>query len=557
MKTTQSTKSGQAVSLSKSIKFNVLRARARAKVNALLGLCTAGEAGQKIVVSHKSPAWSTGAGWRSFVEYRASGRGADVVTWAAAAAEVAENTRAAQACAARVAAAAAAEVARAAGNGAAIKRLHRLAAIGGAGVELVKGALQVDAKSGAAAMVAAPMAAIGQARLDENGLELGRRAEIARAAAAASRTIGKGWHTEQAKRAQVVYRGLQAEETRARVVAMLRRGLLGRASARAARIGWAMGRRWLRRNSRREALTLAEVGGAAGVDDRKAGIDWAAELQSIAAGVHLRAAAYGVAMVAAPLPACSAIVARGYSGGTVSDLRLAVLGRGRRVDGLPVVSWTSKGRQVAEDSIGIIGRGCAWQWAARQAGRDMHSARYGRGGRDGREVAADWTITGEVAARPFVVAPTRRPSVVQAARDSLAADCWATRRGVTAARAARAAAVTAAEKQETGSELGNALRVHALACKRAEAFGRAMRGQSADCSAFDSWLALGKSGGVVLSAAGRKQAQRMRAEQAKRAADTGAVKVARVALAAGVLVGDEVAQAGTVAPYAAGLSLLA
>lgn len=563
--TTQSKTTSGIVSDSNLVSYNPVRARARAAVNSMLGLVTAGEAGQKIALSSKVAEWSTGGHWRAFVDYRASGRAADVAEWAAESAEVEENKRAARDCAARAAARAAADKARAAGNGAAIARLRRLAECGGAGVDVGKGGVLVVAPSiGAAAMVAASCAAIGHG-------DAGRRAELVTAAAAAKRAIGKGWHTEQAKRAQVVYRGLQAQETQARAVALLRCGLLGRAAARGARIGFAMGRRWLRRNSRREALALVEVCGAAGVDDLGAGADWSGELQSIASGVHLRAAAYGAAMVAAPLPACSALVARGYSGGLSSSLRLAVLGRGRRVDGLPVVEWTDKGRQVAADSIGILGRGCVWIWAARQAGRDMHSARYGRGGRDGKEVAADWSIVGDmraacafevelaqgvqgpvlpaalasVTSNPWHCAPSRRPSVVQAARDSLAADCRDLRAKLAAARAAAAAAPSRAAKVEAGAVVGGLLHSLSSACKRARALGRAMRGQVADCS---DWITYAPSGRFILTPAGRKMAERLRDARELAAAASGAVKVARVALPARVLVGDELASGDSVAP---------
>jgi len=202
----------------------------------------------------------------------------------------------------------------------------------------------------------------------------------------------------------------------------------------------------------------------------------------------LRADAYGVAMVAAPLPACSAIVARGYSGGVVSSLRSAVLGRGRRVDGLPVVEWSDKGRQVAADSIGTIGRGCVWLWAARIAGREMHTARYGRGGRDGREVAADWSILGSVRVRPFMVAPSRRPSVVVAVRDELALRLWSARRGVEVARRAALAAVGPVARLAAGSMLGAARMALDSATDTALLIGRAMAGRSVPSHQLARWV---------------------------------------------------------------------
>ena len=540
MNKTLQPKTGQVVNLSESLKFNIGRARARAITNELLNFVSPGEAGQRVVVSSCSAAWSAGPSWRSAAEYRASGRGEDDRARAVATDEAAEYRQAAQSYAARAATAAAGEAARAAGNGAALVRLHRLAEWGGAGVEVGRGgALVVAPVIGAAAMVAASSAAVGVG-------DVGRRAALVRAGSAAKRSIGKGWHAAQATRAQVVYRGLLAEETRARAAALLRGGLLGRASARAARIGWAMGRRWLRRNSRREALAISEVGAAAGVDDLQAGDDWAAELQSIAAGVHLRAAAYGTSMVAAPHLACAAIVARGFSGGVVASLRLAVLGRGRRVDGLPVVEWTRKGRQVAADSIGTIGRGCVWLWAARQAGRELHSARYGRDGRDGREVAADWSVMGRIQARPLVVAPTRRPSVVQAARDSLALGIWSARKGVEVARRAAMAAVGPVARIAMGSALGSARSAFIAAVQRAEIFGAALRGESIPDHVMQAWMSIDTQGRAVMTAAGRAQAKRTRAAMAARMALL--VPVARAAARAGALAGDEVAESDSVAP---------
>ena len=537
MKAKQNTKSGAITSCAKSIRYNCIRARARASVNVMLGLVTAGEAGQSPpVVRQAARGWSNSPAWIPSAIYRAgAGAAAErrgfAAAASAAAATVATDQQAARDCATRARDAIAAAVARAAGNGAALARLHRLAELGGAGVELRKGALVVAPVMGAAAMVAASCAAIGAP-------DSGRRAAIFQAQAAAKRAIGKGWHSSESAREQVRLRSLLAAETLARGARLLRSGLLGRASARAARIGWAMGRRWLRGNSRREALAVAEIGAAAGVDDKQAGDDWAAELQAIAGAVHLRAAAYGVAMVAAPLPACSAIVARGYSGGLVSSLRSAVLGRGRRVDGLPVVEWSDKGRQVAADSIGTIGRGCVWLWAARIAGREMHTARYGRGGRDGREVAADWSILGSVRVRPFMVAPSRRPSVVVAVRDELALRLWSARRGVEVARRAALAAVGPVARLAAGSMLGAARMALDSATDTALLIGRAMAGRSVPSHQLARWVE-SDADGVRLTPAGRTAAKRLRKSLSARLPLL--VPVRRVAVMAGALAGDELA----------------
>lgn len=131
---------------------------------------------------------------------------------------------------------------------------------------------------------AVAMAPLGADRADI------RRPWLERLKAASLRSIGRGWHTDQAARAAVEYTAARAAEVRVVAAGLLRRGLVGRAAARAARIGKAQAARWLHQNSRREALSLREVGAAAGVDDLGAGADWSAELQSISGAVHQRAA---------------------------------------------------------------------------------------------------------------------------------------------------------------------------------------------------------------------------------------------------------------------------
>ena len=651
MKNTEKSKSGQIVNLSKSLVVNQLQARARAKINIALGLVSPLEAGVTAPRWSSSLArmardWSTSPAWRAADVRRgglaeslrmadtAAGRdaieaarveaagllsrsdwlmvtapprvaagvmAAHVEAARAAAAGllsradiVAAHVEAARVAAARVAAAGllsaseADEAARVAVNSAAVARLRRFAAMGGAGVtvDTKAGALVVAESIGAAAIKGGGMAALGRG-------DSAARAALARAAAAAGRGIGQGWHDEQAKQAQVVYRGLLADETRARAAELLRSGLLGRASARAVRIGTSSGRRWLRGNSRREALALAEVGGAAGVDDLQAGRDWQGELQSISVCMHLRAAGCGVALLdaAALLRAdpeqvpfcpggamaapCAALLAPivAVAAMTAAAARLAILGRGRRIDCKPVIEWTSAGRQVTADSIGIIARGRAWAWASRHAGRAMHSARYGRGGRDGKEVAADWSISGNMRAAsaweveaasgaagpaladsPWRCEPTRRPSVVQSARDSLAADCIALRSDLRAARAAADGQTTVAARIAAGAVLGGLKRSLGHAVEWARALGALMRGQSADCSA---WLVTAPSGRVVLTAAGKKMAERLRSAQSMAERASGAAQVARVAgsvsaIVAGVdvgaLAGDDIAASDTVAP---------
>ena len=165
-------------------------------------------------------------------------------------------------------------------------------------------------------MVATACGAVGHG-------DTGTRADIVNATAAAARGIGEGWHAAQAAAAQAKLRGLLAAETIAAAASLFRCGLLGRASARGARIAAAMARRWLRLNSRREALTVAEVGGAAGVDDRQAARDWSAELSSIAAAIFAAAAANGSALLALAAAARSGRGAERSRRGAVAARRSA------------------------------------------------------------------------------------------------------------------------------------------------------------------------------------------------------------------------------------------
>ena len=50
------------------------------------------------------------------------------------------------------------------------------------------------------------------------------------------------------------------------------------------------------------------------------------------------------------------------------------------------------------DCLAIVGRGAVWLWAGGETARAAYALRYGQGGRDGREVWADWTFWGQVPA---------------------------------------------------------------------------------------------------------------------------------------------------------------
>ena len=445
----------------------------------------------------------------------------------------------------------------------AVARLHRLADSGGAGVSYGEdGALVVAPSIGAAAMVATACGAVGHG-------DTGTRADIVNATAAAARGIGEGWHAAQAAAAQAKLRGLLAAETIAAAASLFRCGLLGRASARGARIAAAMARRWLRLNSRREALTGAEVGGAAGVDDRQAARDWSAELSSIAAAIFAAAAANGSALLALAAAArsgggaaeCSAEVA---ALAALSPLaaRSALFGRGER-SAAPLVIWTAAGRSVAEESFGLVGRGSAWLAAATLASRAMHSARYGMGGRDGREVPACWSISGSLseaaAADMWLCNPTRRPSFVLAVRNSHADAILRARVEVVHARVAYYQAA-AAEKVAAACKLGTKLGSLRTAKNKARAVGRLWRGESIAGTIAEGWI--DARGNLTVN--GRKMAQRMRADLRHAAwwlamdcGDVAAARAARAATRAAILamrageaVGDEIATHSSVAPSA-------
>ncbi len=334
----------------------------------------------------------------------------------------------------------------------------------------------------------------------------------------------------------------RAAQVRARAAGLFRAGLSGRAAARAARIGAAKARRWLRQNSRREALSIFEVGAAAGVDDLGAGITWGQELVGISVAVHQAAAAAAVEVlghaaavraaggrraVGGHLPAaCAAILRRVHALGSIRPqaARAAMLGRGIRSTGKPLVEWTAAGRVVALESFGMRGRGRAWRFASMAAGRALHAARYGAGGRDGREVAAEWSANGTVSGAVSIWwdrlpdgaafeagrrQATRRPQVVANLRASLALALWGARAEVERARRAGGMqGLCPAERMAAGSRLGAARRALSAMVERTAIIGRALRGDSlADCSA---WVETTTRGNHRLTAAGRKSCQRFR-----------------------------------------------
>lgn len=596
----------------KQVKFNAERARARGAVLLALGLVSPCEAGHARKAGMARPCgWSTSPAWRLPAIHRNTARGGETVAaypamsdrLAAAVADwrdlsarddraralgcAAAGVEFGAFCAALVPAADAPRVD-------AYFQARADARARGAHVEAARAARAgllsaADVYAGGANERA--RAAMGARWVAERRAVLGNRAALARlhdiAAHAVEDELGAavidgrltvfdarpasgsaGKDCNKSKRGAV--KVWSPADIRAAALRLLRAGLVGRASARAARIGWAAGMRWLRRNSRREALALGEVGAAAGVDDLGAGLDWAGELMAIGQAHFQTAAALGAAMVAAPLAPCAAIVARGYSGGVCSDLRRAVLGRGRRCDGLPVAEWVGGGRGrkagdtfkrrdgsavavrefsgtarrvVRPDSIAIVGRGCVWIWAARDAGRSMHAARYGRGGRDGREVPACWSANGSIAGAVAIdrrPVPTRRPSEVAAARAFLARAIREAREDLALARLLRDAAQSVEERQEAGGLVGRAVRTLKAAQARAKWLGRAMRGESLP---DDLRASLIDSDGdkIALTVTGRSVAKRVRDDLAAMRGAAGVLR--RPASRAPLTAGDECAPA--------------
>ena len=344
------------------LEFNVSRARARGGALLAAGIVTAGEAYESADMARARMA-ARGLfdspdgrgrlvgpsvkpeGGLSAEDIRAARAGlllaADVERLAADEAAADEAARGASRqvkrwAAARLAADEAAQSeARIVGNSEAVARLHRLSACAWPGVEVIKGRLTVS-----------PVEAIPSK--------------------GSARKINRG------KSAAAVF---SAADIRARARAILKAGWRGKVAARGARLAKAGGMRWLKRNSRREALAMSEVGAAAGVNDRAAGVEWGRELQSICGAVYQRAAAYAVAIESAPLPPCLAIL------GGRGKFRSSLVSRGKRAVGSGTLgraaaTWSDgKGRQVEAAEIETIGRGSLWQWAARQSGRDMHAAR--------------------------------------------------------------------------------------------------------------------------------------------------------------------------------------
>lgn len=277
-----------------------------------------------------------------------------------------------------------------------------------------------------------------------------------------------------------------------------------------------------------------------------------------------------------------------------------MFGRGKRAGGGAVVEWSDKGRQVAEESLAITGRGSYWVWASKQAGREMHAARYGRGGRDGREVPAGWRLNGAAGGDPLAhwgdpsavecnlgftagmdsllesypetagggavevadisdicapsvdspqYRPARRASVMAAARSFLAGAVRDARAAVTAARTVAMAATTAADRMTTGAVLSGANTRLVAAARRARLLGGALRGVSIPPDVLAVWVER-DARGERLTPAGMGYAKRAR--DAGWQSPGGAVgRIVRPVSASGLVAGDEVAAALTIAPYAA------
>jgi hypothetical protein len=347
-------------------------------------------------------------------------------------------------------------------------------------------------------------------------------------------------------------RVLLAAETRAAAGRLLALGFAGRVFARAARMAEGAGRRWLRRQSRREAASVAEVGAAAGVDDRGAWESWRVELIAEARAVFFRAASYGLAIASAPLAPCRALVARGLTGGAVANLRLAIVGRGRRLDCLPVVEWTEHGRQVRADSIGIVNRGLVWVWAGRMTARAAHALRYGAGGRDGREVWADWSFWGNVAAPSACFEAVAIGSPTRGAGSGRRAGMRAAMRAAVAdmlreARARYQDKLAAAAWHESQ---GNNKRAYGLrgcasnALKRARANARhlvdCIDGRPLEPTTFERLF-----NASSMTGAGRMRASRLRDSLGVQATRK---PIKRAAARVAAVMGDEVASAATIAP---------
>lgn len=274
---------------------------------------------------------------------------------------------------------------------------------------------------------------------------------------------------------------------------------------RAARIAAPVGRGWARKN-----LTAAGVTGAPLVDKIE-------ELESVARGVHFRAAAYASAIINAPLPACVGLVARGLTHGRTDNLGLATVARGRR-DPLP------GGRTAAARAANRHHRaraGIVWPWAAREAVREMGRNLYATGGRDGREVAAGWHLSGTVDGATYGevhfvgdVIPrgtaTRRPQSVASIRAALAASLRDAREGMTAARWQGMQAVTPTEKIAAGAAIGGARRSMETAKAAVRNLRAALEGEALDPSAVSRWLS--ESG--AMTSAGRMFAKRFRDSRA-------------------------------------------
>lgn len=363
----------------------------------------------------------------------------------------------------------------------------------------------------------------------------------------------------------------RATDVRARAAGLLRLGVAGRASARGARMARRAADKWLRGNSRREALERREVGAAAGVDDLGAGADWSAECRSISASAYQAAASAAAEL----LRAVDVMRAGWYSAAAIACPAMAGI---RRLSGLAPLAARreviGRGRWVA--GAGLVGRAPLWAWAGTMARRAMERARYGRGGRDGREVCADWAISGDIRTAERIARAlcggaddetlgaaadrgagvlSRRAGFVAAARATLAESLRDFRAAILRARAAVAAAATPAERAACGGRLGHARRALSGMSGRARVLGRALVGLSvtdprpgADrrpVPALSDLVSQDVRGGR-LTDAGRQTAARMRDGLAAIAARALAGQAPRVAAAAGIVAGDDVAAGDTV-----------
>jgi hypothetical protein len=305
----------------------------------------------------------------------------------------------------------------------------------------------------------AEQAAAEAAEAQREALARVRRIEAARAAGVWDRDtacggLGEGLAASPVRRA--IERGdtaARASQTRANASRIFNGGRGARLAARAVAIAERAATRWMRRNARREALALPEIGSAAGVDDLGAGANWLEEVRAEYRAIYLAAAAQAAAVLDATANrphACRMLIRRA----------------------------------MIAHRVGII-----WREAATAAAQAAHTLRYGARGRDGREVAGDWSITGNM------------PGAITGSPDQSAGvgprcpDLAARVRGAAAdmvrdaRRKAREARQRLAAEREAGAAsiaarnaVNNAARAEASAIDRARLLADALRG---DMSAED------------------------------------------------------------------------